>query len=149
MIQRSPLDKYLFEGVIKVGCAAFLPCSYRSLDIPALRPGNASHSVPLLIPARGESIEHIQSQAKLDKWQVLALRRMVTKELAMVQGPLGTGKTHTSMAALRVLLSMNPNDIPIIITAQKYDTVDELLISLQAGHKLHPSRWPSEIRRGI
>ncbi|KAF6825784.1 dead box helicase [Colletotrichum plurivorum] len=74
---------------------------------------NASNSVPLRIPSRGESIEHIQSQAKLDKWQMLALRRMVTKELAMV------------------LLSMHPNDIPIIITAQKDDTVDELLMSLR------------------
>ncbi|KAF6831007.1 dead box helicase [Colletotrichum musicola] len=128
---RSPLDKYLFQGVIKVGCAAFLPCSYRSLDISALHPGNASNSVPLRVPSRGESIEHIQSQAKLDKWQMLALRRMVTKELAMVQGPPGTGKTHTSMAALRVLLSVHPNDIPIIITAQKNDTVDELLMSLR------------------
>lgn len=62
---------------------------------------------------------------------MMALRRMITKELAIIQGPPGTGKTHTSMAALRILLSMHSNDIPIIITAQKNDTVDELLIRLQ------------------
>ncbi|KAK2770210.1 dead box helicase [Colletotrichum kahawae] len=101
---------------------------YRSLlDISSLYRGADAKIGPLKIPIQGDIPEHIENKTGLDGSQLMALQRMITKELAIVQGPPGTGKTHTSMAALKVLLSTQPVDVPIIITAQKNDTVDELL----------------------
>ncbi|TIC95581.1 Helicase required for RNAi-mediated heterochromatin assembly 1 [Colletotrichum higginsianum] len=123
----SPFDKYLVRGSNSVDRLASMPCSASSVDISTLNDGiRRSASMP--IPVQGDITNYVQSKARLDKSQMLALQRMVTKELAIVQGPPGTGKTHTSMAALKVLLSMQPFDVPIIVTAQKNDTVDELLV---------------------
>ncbi|KAF9872164.1 dead box helicase [Colletotrichum karsti] len=129
----SPFDKYLFKGANSVDRPLFLPKSTSSLDVSALCESTRSRAAPLRIPTLGDVPDYAQKKAGLDGSQMLALQRMVTKELAIVQGPPGTGKTHTSMAALSVLLIMQPANIPIIITAQKNDTVDELLIRC---HKL-------------
>ena len=64
----------------------------------------------------------------LDASQFEALRRILTKRLAIIQGPPGTGKTHVSVAALELLLqNMAPGDPPIILAAHTNHAVDQLL----------------------
>ncbi|KAK1726143.1 P-loop containing nucleoside triphosphate hydrolase protein [Colletotrichum acutatum] len=122
----SPFDKYFVGQLNTVDMPSSLPPSSTTLDISALHDG-LQHPVPITIPKQGDIPNHIQSKTRLDQSQLQALQRMITKELAIVQGPPGTGKTHTSMAALKVLLSTQRINVPIIVTAQKNDTVDELL----------------------
>ncbi|KAL8997363.1 MAG: hypothetical protein Q9169_003345 [Polycauliona sp. 2 TL-2023] len=58
------------------------------------------------------------TSAELDESQLAALRRILTKQLAMVQGPPGTGKTHVSVVALKMmLLGKKADDPPIIVAA--------------------------------
>ena len=69
-----------------------------------------------------------QPQSDLDQSQAAALRRILTKKLAIVQGPPGTGKTFVSVQALRVMLvNMKRGDPPIIITCQTNHALDQLL----------------------
>ena len=64
----------------------------------------------------------------LDTSQMDALRRILTKRLAIVQGPPGTGKTHVSVIALRLLLeNLAAEDPPIIISAHTNHALDQLL----------------------
>lgn len=64
----------------------------------------------------------------LDASQFEALRRILTKQLAIVQGPPGTGKTHVSVVALELLLrNMSPHDPPVILAAHTNHAVDQLL----------------------
>ena len=64
----------------------------------------------------------------LDTSQIDALRRILTKRLAIVQGPPGTGKTHVSVTALRLLLeNLAAEDPPIIISAHTNHALDQLL----------------------
>ncbi|KAL8694696.1 MAG: hypothetical protein Q9218_000707 [Villophora microphyllina] len=83
----------------------------------------------------------------LDASQVAALRRILRKELAIVQGPPGTesqrmrgvnespslhmsspGKTHVSVVALKVLLeNKRTEDPPIIVAAHTNHALDQLL----------------------
>ncbi|MCJ1290377.1 hypothetical protein MMC34_001913 [Xylographa carneopallida] len=68
------------------------------------------------------------SGSNLDDSQLTALRRILTKQVAVVQGPPGTGKTHVSVVALKVLLSnMTGSDPPIIVAAQTNHALDQLL----------------------
>ncbi|MCJ1286113.1 hypothetical protein MMC26_005456 [Xylographa opegraphella] len=68
------------------------------------------------------------SGSNLDDSQLTALRRILTKRVAIVQGPPGTGKTHVSVVALEVLLSnMSGRDPPIIVAAQTNHALDQLL----------------------
>ena len=68
------------------------------------------------------------SGSNLDESQLSALRRIITKRVAIVQGPPGTGKTHVSVVALKVLLSnMSSSDPPIIVAAQTNHALDQLL----------------------
>jgi helicase required for RNAi-mediated heterochromatin assembly 1 len=71
------------------------------------------------------------SETGLDEAQHEALRRILTKKLAIIQGPPGTGKTYISLEALKVLLSnMLPGDPPIIVTCQTNHALDQLLRKL-------------------
>jgi helicase required for RNAi-mediated heterochromatin assembly 1 len=64
----------------------------------------------------------------LDESQLIALRRIMTKKLAVVQGPPGTGKTFVSISALCVMLdNLQPGDPPIIVSAQTNHALDQLL----------------------
>ncbi|KAI4189557.1 MAG: hypothetical protein LQ348_003777 [Seirophora lacunosa] len=66
--------------------------------------------------------------ASLDASQLNALRRVLTKELAIIQGPPGTGKTHVSVLALKVLLqNKRHEDPPIIVSAHTNHALDQLL----------------------
>lgn len=64
----------------------------------------------------------------LDASQYDALRRILTKELAIIQGPPGTGKTHVSVVSLNLLLRNKlVTDPPIIVAAHTNHAVDQLL----------------------
>ena len=70
--------------------------------------------------------EHMESN--LDSSQTDALRRILTKRLAIVQGPPGTGKTHVSVEALKLLLIHHrQGDPPIIVSAHTNHALDQLL----------------------
>jgi helicase required for RNAi-mediated heterochromatin assembly 1 len=76
------------------------------------------------------------SSKHLDASQWSALRRILTKRLAIVQGPPGTGKTHVSVIALRILLeNMKPDDPPIVIAAQTNHALDQLLLHVSQFEK--------------
>lgn len=64
----------------------------------------------------------------LDPSQHDALKRILTKELAIVQGPPGTGKTYVSVVAIELLLrNMSTRDPPLILAAHTNHAVDQLL----------------------
>ena len=64
----------------------------------------------------------------LDFAQLEALQRILSKRLAMVQGPPGSGKTWVSVLALRVMLqNMKSGDPPIIVAAHTNHALDQLL----------------------
>ena len=69
-----------------------------------------------------------QPHSDLDASQLAALRRVLTKRLAIVQGPPGTGKTYISVQAIKVVLTnRKPDDPPIIIACQTNHAVDQIL----------------------
>lgn len=71
--------------------------------------------------------------SELDTSQMEALRRILTKQLAIVQGPPGTGKTHVSVIAISILLdNMSSEDPPIIIAAHTNHALDQLLRHISA-----------------
>ncbi|KAF2139072.1 uncharacterized protein K452DRAFT_320697 [Aplosporella prunicola CBS 121167] len=77
---------------------------------------------------------------ELDKTQQYALRRILTKQLAIIQGPPGTGKTHVSVVALRTILgNMTMGDPPIIVACQTNHALDQLL--------RHVAEYESEFAR--
>jgi helicase required for RNAi-mediated heterochromatin assembly 1 len=66
--------------------------------------------------------------SSMDSSQVDALRRILTKELAIVQGPPGTGKTFVSVEAMKIFLSNHTkDDPPIVVAAQTNHAVDQIL----------------------
>ena len=74
-----------------------------------------------------------QSTHQVDHSQMEALRRIITKKLAIVQGPPGTGKTHVSVLAIRLMLeNMGPKDPPIIVAAHTNHALDQLLRHISA-----------------
>ncbi|KAF1985438.1 P-loop containing nucleoside triphosphate hydrolase protein [Aulographum hederae CBS 113979] len=74
-------------------------------------------------------LEEWQKDApQLDASQLSALKRILTKRLAIVQGPPGTGKTHVSIQALKVMLAnMVDGDPPIVVTCQTNHALDQFL----------------------
>lgn len=71
-------------------------------------------------------------ESDMDASQISALKRIITKRVAVVQGPPGTGKTFTSVSSLKVLLNnLRPEDPPIIIAAQTNHALDQLMKHVQ------------------
>ncbi|TKA63203.1 hypothetical protein B0A55_11028, partial [Friedmanniomyces simplex] len=69
-----------------------------------------------------------QPSSDMDASQLAALRRILTKRLAVIQGPPGTGKTYVSEQAIKIMLAnRKPDDPPIIIACQTNHAVDQLL----------------------
>jgi helicase required for RNAi-mediated heterochromatin assembly 1 len=69
----------------------------------------------------------------LDSSQSKALKRMLTRKVAIVQGPPGTGKTFVSVKNLQILRdNLRKDDAPIIITAQTNHAVDQILRHTQS-----------------
>ena len=108
------------------------------MDLSALKPRGATASSianhhlpraarPAMVNVLRDFPVDLASES-LDDSQVQAVRRILTKKLAIVQGPPGTGKTHVSILALRVLLSgMTENDAPIVIVSQTNHALDQML----------------------
>ncbi|EXJ92707.1 hypothetical protein A1O3_01259 [Capronia epimyces CBS 606.96] len=64
----------------------------------------------------------------LDDTQWKALQEIITKRLAIVQGPPGCGKTYISKIAIQILReNRQKDDPPIIIAAQTNHALDQLL----------------------
>lgn len=61
----------------------------------------------------------------LHKSQYEAIKRILSKRLALVQGPPGTGKTYIGLAAVKILLKNLPG--PIIIACQTNHALDQFL----------------------
>jgi helicase required for RNAi-mediated heterochromatin assembly 1 len=129
-----------------------LVCLNKSIGAPKLVEEQPRMNLKSLIPVKGgeeeeyengllieedeellENVDVLSSWPKidmtsLDQSQMSALRRMLTKKLAIVQGPPGTGKTFTSISALTVMLdNLGPSDPPIIVAAQTNHALDQLL----------------------
>ena len=69
-----------------------------------------------------------QPASDMDASQLAALRRMLTKKLAIIQGPPGCGKTYVSVQAIKVMLGNHkPRDPPIILACQTNHAIDQLL----------------------
>jgi helicase required for RNAi-mediated heterochromatin assembly 1 len=92
---------------------------------------------PIVVMEEADRFEHVNilhdwpptSSQALDASQSDALKRILTKQLAIVQGPPGTGKTHVSVEALKVLLAnMTKDQPPIIVTCQTNHALDQLLL---------------------
>ncbi|KXL47135.1 hypothetical protein M433DRAFT_64459 [Acidomyces richmondensis BFW] len=70
----------------------------------------------------------VQPSSDLDASQLDALRRLLTKRLAICQGPPGTGKTFISVQAIKIILANRKSDVsPIIIACQTNHAVDQIL----------------------
>ena len=83
--------------------------------------------------ARGSSNIEPPQITSMDSSQMEALRRLLSKQLAIVQGPPGTGKTFVSVQALRALLrSWKEDDPPIVVTAHTNHALDQLLRHINA-----------------
>ncbi|KAF3928016.1 hypothetical protein AA313_de0200928 [Arthrobotrys entomopaga] len=64
----------------------------------------------------------------MDQSQLDAVERIMTKELAIVQGPPGCGKTFVSVKALAVMIANKKhNDPPIVVACQTNHALDQLL----------------------
>lgn len=93
-------------------------------------------------PEQYENIDIINDWPKdantsLDNSQEAALRRILTKKVAIIQGPPGTGKTHVSVMSLLAMLSnMRPGDPPIIVACQTNHALDQLLRHVAAFEPL-------------
>ncbi|PWY96418.1 ATP binding protein [Aspergillus sclerotioniger CBS 115572] len=83
--------------------------------------------------SEGEKVDIIKGWPQapsgiMDPTQWKALKKMLTKRLAVIQGPPGTGKTFVSVMALKILLSnMKQSDPPIIVASQTNHALDQLL----------------------
>lgn len=74
-------------------------------------------------------LSDLKPYTSLDDSQLDALRRIITKEVAIVQGPPGTGKTFTSVKSITTILqNRRAGDPPIIVSAQTNHALDQLLI---------------------
>jgi len=124
MREPFPLSEYLVRAKKDVASPAYVhhnpymnlsslvsieeSSDYENVDVLAEWPSSSHHSLD-------------QSQSK-------ALKRMLTKELAVVQGPPGTGKTFVSVVALQVICdNLRKDDSPIIVTAQTNHALDQIL----------------------
>ncbi|KAK6336216.1 hypothetical protein TWF696_001779 [Orbilia brochopaga] len=64
----------------------------------------------------------------MDERQLEAVQRIMTKELAIIQGPPGCGKTFVSVKALSAMLkNKKVSDPPIIVACQTNHALDQLL----------------------
>ena len=77
-----------------------------------------------------------EAECELDSSQLEALRRILTKQLAIVQGPPGTGKTFVSVKALETMhKNMVVGDPPIIVAAHTNHALDQLLRQIMKFEK--------------
>lgn len=118
-MNRFPLEEHLVDVVNNVDSPVYL-LTNSHLDVTSVFPDTSS-KVDVLQ-------EWPQLQSQMDHSQIAALRRILTKRLAIVQGPPGTGKTYTTVQALKIMLAnRQPDDPPILVTCQTNHALDQLL----------------------
>ncbi|RHZ60861.1 hypothetical protein Glove_350g174 [Diversispora epigaea] len=66
-----------------------------------------------------------QMNTELHATQYEALKRIISRKLALIQGPPGTGKTYIGLAAVKILLKNTPG--VIIIACQTNHALDQFL----------------------
>ncbi|KAL6718868.1 hypothetical protein ACLMJK_003102 [Lecanora helva] len=84
----------------------------------------------------------------LDGWQMKALRRIITKRLAIIQGPPGTGKTYISVMAIKAMLeNMGQDDPPIVIASHTNHALDQLLrhVALFEDNFIRLGGWTKDL----
>ncbi|KAF2264215.1 P-loop containing nucleoside triphosphate hydrolase protein [Lojkania enalia] len=119
-----PLSEHLVTVQREVGPPLYVQKQpYTDLSsVVAMEDGEAFQNINILSDWPSDA------SYELDESQSKALRRILTKRLAIVQGPPGTGKTYVSVAAIRILLTnMHQDDPPIIVTCQTNHALDQLL----------------------
>ena len=123
LLHSFPLAEHLIDMDKKVAAPKYVEDQpYRNL-LPAL---NITNKEFMNIDVLHDWPDNAASD--LDSSQVEALRRILTKRLAIIQGPPGTGKTHVSVIALKTLLAnMSKDDPPIVVAAQTNHALDQLL----------------------
>jgi hypothetical protein len=60
-----------------------------------------TQTLPSTLPAVHHPPRHHRRFSSLDRSQYQAIRNLLTKEIAIVRGPPGTGKTYTGLKAVR------------------------------------------------
>jgi helicase required for RNAi-mediated heterochromatin assembly 1 len=136
---RFPLSNHLVHLNKSIGVPKFVK-EQPLVDLTSLRPRKEIEDTPLNIDRflleEDHSLDNVDilgpwpkvNDTTLDESQLIALRRIMTKKLAVVQGPPGTGKTYVSLSALFVMLdNLQPGDPPIIVAAQTNHALDQLL----------------------
>ncbi|KAK5720360.1 hypothetical protein LTR17_015077 [Elasticomyces elasticus] len=126
MREPFPLSEHLVDAKTKIDAPEYLKQQPRRNLTPILR--NNRHQTY-------ENIDMLkqwpaQPSSDMDESQLIALRRILTKRLAIIQGPPGTGKTYVSEQAIKVMLTdrkENDGEPPIIIACQTNHAVDQLL----------------------
>lgn len=123
--ERFPLSNHLVGAQNKVGAPDYVQRS-PYLDLSSL-------STDESVAASLERVNVLQWAPQplgttLDPSQLEAIKRILTKRLAVVQGPPGTGKTHVSVTALRILLNAaSEGDPPIVVASQTNHALDQIL----------------------
>jgi len=124
MIDSFPLSEHLVDAQQVVSAPAYVE-QHPKADLTSVLWDNKHETY--------ENVEMLrrwpnQPQSDLDVSQLAALRRILTKRLAIIQGPPGTGKTHVSVEAIKIMLAnRKPDDPPIIIACQTNHAVDQIL----------------------
>ncbi|KAL1630432.1 hypothetical protein SLS56_004960 [Neofusicoccum ribis] len=119
MREPFPLSEHIID-VQKPADAPKYVLSHAETDLSSIFPGMVNVNILKDWPENPNT--------ELDKTQLRALQRMLTKRCAIIQGPPGTGKTHVSVDALKTLLgNMISGDAPIIVACQTNHALDQLL----------------------
>lgn len=124
MREPFPLSEHLVQAKVQVPTPAYVQKQPRRNVTSVLKP-NVHESF--------EDIDIIrnwptQPSSDLDASQLKALRRMLTKQLAIVQGPPGTGKTFVSVQAVKIMLeNWREGDPPILVACQTNHAIDQFL----------------------
>lgn len=127
-----PLSEHLVQMEKDVEPPAYLQ-RYPELDLVNLSISDPDEPAPRDVIEELESVNVLTDfpetpVSSMDESQMRALKRMLTKRVAIVQGPPGTGKTFTSVSALKVMLANTaPNEGPILVAAQTNHALDQLL----------------------
>ncbi|KAF3940389.1 hypothetical protein ABW19_dt0202991 [Dactylella cylindrospora] len=121
-----PLHKILTLQDKKIGAPEYLRES-PDTDMTPCFSDETNPSVKQINILRHFPKKH-QIQTSMDQSQLNAVERIMTKELAIVQGPPGCGKTFVSVKALAAMLkNQGTRDPPILVACQTNHALDQLL----------------------
>lgn len=124
MKEKFPLKEHLVDVKREVGTPQYLRDNPR-MDLTSVLTDNKHETY--------ENVDvlkrwPVRPHSAVDISQLQALRRMLTKQLAIVQGPPGTGKTFVSVQAIKIMLqNRQADDCPIIIACQTNHAIDQIL----------------------